>query len=109
MNLTRSVRILLPTALLVLANPGFSDDSNEREQDEVREGLRRGTIMPLSRILTVAARHAPGDVIKIELEHDDEGALIYNIKVLGKDGQVRKLKIDARTGVVLRTKTVDPD
>jgi uncharacterized membrane protein YkoI len=97
------------TLSLLMSHPGFGDDRKEREREEVREGLRRGVILPLSDILTIVSQHAPGDIIKTELEHDDGGSLIYAIKVLGKDGRVRKLKIDAFTGRILRTKTEDSD
>ncbi|MBL8267761.1 PepSY domain-containing protein [Steroidobacter sp.] len=92
---------------LLLADPSLADDRSEREQ--VRDALRRGAILPLSGILAIVAKHTPGNVIKTELESDDNGTLIYAIKVLGTDGRVRKLKLDAHSGRILRTKTEDSD
>jgi uncharacterized membrane protein YkoI len=70
---------------------------------EARELLRRGEILPLAAILQVAAKQVPGDVIEVELEHEDKG-WEYDVKVLTPAGQVRKLTIDARHGKVLRIK-----
>ena len=41
------------------------------------------------------------DVIEVELERKN-AALIYEIKVLTQTGRVREVKIDARTGSVLK-------
>lgn len=68
-----------------------------------------GTPLPLAEILTIVAQRAPGNILEIDLEHDDAGTLMYGIKVLGADGQVRKLKIDANSGVVVQTKTAESD
>lgn len=68
-----------------------------REREEVRQALQRGEILPLARILAIAGTHADGDVIEIELERK-HARYIYEVKVLTRDGDVRKLKLDARDG-----------
>lgn len=74
--------------------------SEPREQDAVREALRRGEILSLSKILAIASEKVPGDVLKVELERED-GTLIYEVEVLTSAGRVRELKINARTGAIL--------
>lgn len=103
MSFDQHVRAVLATSVLslVLTTSGLSDDRKQSEPDRVREALRRGEIMSLTQILNIASRNVPGNVIKIELEYDDGDTLIYAIKVLDNDGQVHKLNIDARSGVVL--------
>jgi uncharacterized membrane protein YkoI len=108
MSFNRSIRAALLAGALSLLLPGAGLSGDRKEQDQVREALQRGTILPLSRILSIASKRAPGSVIKIELE-DDGGKLIYGIKILGTEGQVRKLKIDAHDGSILREKSEDPD
>lgn len=72
------------------------------EQDIVREALRRGEVLPLAKVLAIAAAQVPGDVIEVELESNKHGVLIYEIKVLTDTGRVREIKINAATGAVLK-------
>ncbi len=79
--------------------------AGKSEDVDARELLRRGEILPLVRILDIVQRNVPGDIIEIELDRDDDdGASTweYEVEVLAADGAVRKLKIDARRGDVLK-------
>jgi len=77
------------------------DDKEQREHDAIREALQRGEALPLVRILALAQQAVPGDVIEVELERKHE-ALVYEIKVLTQTGRVREIKLDARTGNILK-------
>jgi uncharacterized membrane protein YkoI len=94
----------LPYALAGLvvlsASPAFAE-RRDADHEAVRGALMRNEILPLSRILAIAAERAPGDVLKIELERD-RTALVYEVKILARDGRVREVKIDAKTGAVLK-------
>ena len=57
--------------------------------------------LPLARILEIAARTAPGEVVKVELE-DEHGVLAYELEIVTVRGRLIELRIDARTGAVLR-------
>jgi uncharacterized membrane protein YkoI len=102
----RLPRTLFAAVLLATVATGpaaLAGKHDKHGHTEARELLRRGEILPLAAILQVAARQVPGDVIEVELEHEDEG-WEYDVKVLTPAGQVRKLTIDARHGKVLRIK-----
>jgi uncharacterized membrane protein YkoI len=77
------------------------DDKKQREHDAIREALQRGEALPLVRILALAQQAVPGDVVEVELERKHE-ALVYEIKVLTQTGRVREIKLDARTGNILK-------
>jgi uncharacterized membrane protein YkoI len=64
------------------------------------ESVRSGSVLPLAQALDIAARHVPGEVVKVELE-DEHGRSMYEIKVLADNGRVREIKFDARTGEVI--------
>jgi uncharacterized membrane protein YkoI len=99
-----AIAVCVTLGLLLLGvNSGFAGDgkSKEHEHDAVREALRRGEILPLTKVLAIAAEHVPGDVIEVELE-DERQAMIYEIKILTSTGRVREIKIDARNGSVLK-------
>lgn len=97
-------RLLLagPALALLFALP-FAVRADKSDHVEARELLKRGEILPLSAILDAAARHVEGDVIEVELEHEEEGWQ-YEVKVLTAAGEVRKLVLDARDARVLKIK-----
>lgn len=70
-------------------------------QDDAREALKKGKVMPLTAILEIAARREPGTVIAVDLETHRNGKLIYEIDVITEDGRRRELQIDARKGDIL--------
>ena len=92
------------TALALLffalgSTPSAAGD--QTEQAQARAALQRGEILPLSRILAIAEKHAPGDVIKVKLEQEDNGRFEYELKVLSRTGRILEIELDARTGAVL--------
>ena len=86
-------------ALATLSGTG-AGEKGAKEHDAIRSALKRGEVLPLTKILAIAAQHVPGDVIEVELE-DESRTLVYEIKILTDGGRVREIKIDARTGTVL--------
>ena len=82
-------------------SPAFAGDQKKPDHEAARAALARGEILPLPRILIIAAGRVPGDVLEVELE-DEHGRLIYDLKILAGNGRVREVEIDARTGAVLK-------
>jgi uncharacterized membrane protein YkoI len=80
--------------------PAASARSDDDDHIAAREALRRGEILPLSRILAIVQRRAPGDVIDVELDRH-HGAWRYEVKVLTSTGRVREIKLNARDGAIL--------
>ncbi|MET0582528.1 MAG: PepSY domain-containing protein [Pseudoxanthomonas sp.] len=102
----RARSFLLPLALVaaaVLFPPAIAVAAKHDDHVAARELLRRGEILPLDHILDVAQRRVPGDVIEVELEHEDEG-WEYEVKVLTPTGHVRKITLNARNGAVIKIK-----
>lgn len=94
--------VLLLGTLSVGVSPGLADKKDRKKEHEVvREALQRGEVLPLVKILAIATQEVPGDVIEVELEQENIG-LIYEIKILTGTGRVREVKIDARTGKVVK-------
>ena len=71
-----------------------------RDQDIARGALQRGEVLPMARILTLVAQYLPGDVIEVELDTQRD-QLRYEIRVLTPTGEVRELRLDARTGAFI--------
>ena len=81
-------------------NFSSSSRSTHADQDEARDALRKGKIMPLSAILEIVTKREPGTVMEVELETKD-GKLTYRIEVLNDKGRRREIRLDARNGNVL--------
>ncbi|MEZ5788408.1 MAG: PepSY domain-containing protein [Xanthobacteraceae bacterium] len=71
------------------------------DQEVARRALQEGRARPLAEILTKAKDSIGGDVIGVELEEQD-GAMVYELKVLRADGELAELRVDALTGAMLR-------
>jgi len=77
-----------------------SSSSRHSDQDEARDAVRKGKIMPLTAILEIVTKREPGTVMEVELETKD-GKVTYRIEVLNEKGRRREIRLDARSGEVL--------
>lgn len=104
MSLSR--RLLVMAAVAAWLAPPEADARRGRgrgrggDHDEAREALEDGESLPLSRILPLALRAVPGEVLEVELERE-HGRLVYEIEILAQSGRVRKVIFDARTGAIV--------
>lgn len=76
--------------------------------DRARQALEAGEVLPLHTILERVERDYPGQVIDVELEREREQGVerwIYEVKILRTGGALVKLKVDARDGRVIGSKT----
>jgi uncharacterized membrane protein YkoI len=93
-------------------NAAFSDDhdsdegSKQTSPTEIRAAVAQGRLLPLPRILQLAQAQVSGEPIKIELENK-HGRLEYEVKILTEAGYVREIKLDARTGAILKVEEED--
>lgn len=91
----------LPLVLALVAGGAAQASQKKHDHEVARAALARGEVLPLTRILAIAAQRAPGEVIEVELE-EDGGRLKYDLKILTKSGRVLELELDARTGATLK-------
>jgi len=100
--LTRSrLALILPLLALALATGGAHARDKKHNHEVARAALMRGDILPLTKILAIAAQRAPGEVIDVELE-EEKGRMKYDLKILTKGGRVLELELDAKTGATLK-------
>lgn len=99
-------RFLIFTALAAAIAPvdAFARHGRGRgrggDHDEAREAYEHGQALSLARILRLALRAVPGEVLEVELERE-HGRLVYEIEILARTGRVRKVILDARTGAIV--------
>ena len=71
------------------------------QQDEARDRVRGGDILPLARVLGDVRRRTPGRQLDVGLE-DQGGRPVYRVRWAAEDGRRIDYLVDARTGAVLR-------
>ncbi|NQU57313.1 MAG: PepSY domain-containing protein [Rhodospirillales bacterium] len=109
--------------LVVIAGlfPGRALASNVSDHERARAAVESGDVIPLALILEKVESIYEGSIIEVELEDEgDEGfesedseetgtahfmsGFIYEIKLLTPQGNLLKLKMDARTGEVIEVR-----
>lgn len=72
------------------------------QQQQVRNAVRKGQLVPLEGVVADALRRYPGKLVEVELEDGE-----YEIEILGADGVVMELEYDASTGRFLSMEVDD--
>jgi uncharacterized membrane protein YkoI len=78
--------------------------SNNGDHERALQAVQSGQVLPLAKVLALVEREHPGQVLEVELESEGRGWL-YEIKLLQPDGRLTRLKVDARTGEILKRRT----
>ena len=92
------------TAALLFPGPGLADDAADWRA--LHREVQAGRIQPLERILDSLSRDWLGEVIEVEVERED-GRWVYEIELLGPQGQVVEFEIDAASGDILEVEGRD--
>lgn len=85
---------------LALTAPAFA---GEREHDALRRALELGEIQSLSQIIAKVHGSLPGEIVGVEAEHKHD-RWVYEFRVTDKAGKLYDVYVDAKTGMVLKTK-----
>ena len=118
----KKVLLAVTVALVVLVGAGVAyaanNNSSEEDADESYKGSvsvagkNESSAQKLAKIDEAAAEQAaldaaPGTVHETELETSDNGYLVYDIEVEGKDGKGHEVTVDAGDGKVLHQELDD--
>ena len=101
-RISTALALAVPVALTVFApQPGLADPPGDRRA--LREAVREGRVVPLSRIVAWIGERYRGRVIEAELERDDDDddAMIYVVDLLTEAGTVLKFRFRASDGAFL--------
>jgi len=90
--------------VLLLSLPALpAGAEGRRDHERARAALAAGEIRPLAGLLAEVERRYLGRVIETELEREGD-RWIYEFRLLPPSGHVFMLKLDAATGVLLRSR-----
>ncbi|WP_369990651.1 PepSY domain-containing protein [Pseudomonas xanthosomatis] len=102
-ELPRTARYL---ALALLAACSLAA-ARDLDQDEALELRKQGIILPLEQLLETALGRYPGArLLEAELEEKHK-RYEYEVELLTPQGVVREIKLDARTGALLKDEEDD--
>lgn len=101
--LSRTPRYLA-LALMAVCSLALARDL---DQDEALALRQKGIILPLEQLLDSALGRYPGArLLEAELE-EKHGRYEYEVELLTLEGVVREIKLDARSGVLLKDEEDD--
>ena len=111
MNLKRIALFVFLPAVIIAAAAGVvllhvPDTLAGDDHQQARALSQRGDILPLEKIAERARAEKPGKLIDIELEQK-KGIWVYEAEILDDAGRVWELKLDARTGALLKMEQDD--
>lgn len=101
------MRVLLFIAMVLAftlpSTIGHADDRTRHDHDRARAAFQRGEIRPLDDILARLRPDFPGRLLRVDLDLENAGSQrwVYQILVLGREGKVTRLRVDARTADVI--------
>ena len=89
-------------AIAALA-PMLATNAQAHKQDEVRRAVERGEIRSLADTLGAIREKLPGEVVGVEIEHEN-GGWRYEFRVVDSKGHLFEVDVDARTSEISRIK-----
>ena len=108
------LRHFLIALIALTLNCGAALADGDSDHERARIAVESGAIVPLSNILEKVESLYEGSIIEVELENeeykrkgkkeDSISGYIYEIKLLTPQGNLLKLKLDARTAELIKVK-----
>jgi len=98
-HLTLLLTLAVGTVLAV-GTPAWSDKKKDEEGDVA--ALAKDAKVTIDQAIKTATEKVPGTVVEAELEKKHDKT-IWEVEVLGADGKVTEVHIDAATGAVIDT------
>lgn len=86
--------------VLALGTPAWSDKKKDEEGDIA--AMAKDATVTIEQAIKTATEKVPGTVVEAELEKK-HGKTVWEVEVLGSDGKVTEVHIDAATGAVIDT------
>jgi uncharacterized membrane protein YkoI len=101
----KQLSLFLARALIVLVLLNHAIIARaDWDHDEAKRLLESSDILSLEVILTKLRPRYPGKILDVELETKSD-RIIYEVEIVGSDGVVHELYINAKTGCVVKWMT----
>lgn len=97
---------MLLIALVAAAGVPRGAAGDDSDHDLARQLFEEGRILPLAEIVDKVRSEIPGEMLEVEFE-SDEGAYIYELKILRPDGRVQEVEVEAASGKIVKIEDDD--
>lgn len=104
MKYLSAILVLTVGTVLALGSPAWSDKKKDEEGDVAV--LAKDAKVTIDQAIKTATEKVPGTVVEAELEKKHDKT-VWEVEVLGADGKVTEVHIDAATGAVIDTEAKD--
>lgn len=94
------ILVLTVGTVVGLNSPAWSDKKKDGEGDIA--ALAKEATVTIDQAIKAASEKVPGTVVEAELEKKHDKT-VWEVEVLGADGKVTEVHIDAATGAVIDT------
>ena len=94
------IMVLTVGTVLTLGSPAWSDKKKDEDGDIA--ALAKDSKVTIDQAIKTASKKVPGTVVEAELEKK-HGKTVWEVEVLGADGTVTEVHIDAATGAIIDT------
>lgn len=98
------ILVLAVGTVLALGSPAWSDKKKDKEDDIA--ALAKEATVTIEQAVKTAVEKVPGTVVEAELEKKHDKT-VWEVEVLGADGKVTEVHIDAVSGAVIDTEAKD--
>lgn len=103
-RISAPLAILLAVTILLAVPPrAGATERDDVHRDQMRRAVEAGEIRSLAEILNAVRGKLPGDVAGVEIERKN-GRWLYEFRVVGSEGRLFDVYIDARNGEIERIK-----
>jgi uncharacterized membrane protein YkoI len=98
-----AVPALMIAALCFMSTPAWSDKGHKGKDEEGHVGeLVKDAKVTIDQAIKTALDKVPGTAVEAELERKHDKT-VWEVEVLGADGKVTEVHIDAGTGTIIDT------
>jgi uncharacterized membrane protein YkoI len=96
------VLVALIGSALVLNVPAWSDEKGKEEDESKVADLAKTAKVTIQDAIKTASDKMAGTVVEAELERK-HGKIVWEVEIVGADGKVTEVHIDAASGAVIDT------
>lgn len=92
--------LAIPASASAQYRPNSLGDDWREQQNEARQGVQRGRMVPLSQVLAEINRRTPGRVLDAGIEYMADRP-VYRVRWITTDGRRIDYLVDASSGAIL--------
>ncbi len=87
-------------------SPALVNADRDPDSETVRRWVEQGRVLPLEELLARHRERIAGRLLDVEVERE-HGRIVYELEVIGDDGRVREIYLDAASGEWLEEELED--